>query len=78
LDSQSEHGIQSALAEVAGEKTVLIIAHRLSTIRHADCIYVIKDGKVDEAGTHDELVEQHGIYADLVHLQVNSDTALYI
>lgn len=65
LDTATEQEIQGALAELAKERTTLIIAHRLSTIRHADQIVVLTDGIIREQGTHQELLEQRGIYAGL-------------
>ncbi|CAG8474611.1 6198_t:CDS:2 [Racocetra persica] len=62
LDSESEKVVQKALDAAAHGRTTLAIAHRLSTIQHADVIYVIKDGKVHEQGTHQELLKLKGIY----------------
>jgi ABC-type multidrug transport system fused ATPase/permease subunit len=50
-------------------KTTVVIAHRLSTIRKADIILVVKDGKIVESGTHDELLEEGGVYAEFYDLQ---------
>lgn len=51
--------------------TVVIVAHRLSTIRNADCIYVVKEGRVAEQGSHEELIDiQNGVYASLVDRQL--------
>ncbi|MCL4127589.1 UNVERIFIED_CONTAM: hypothetical protein GTU68_008881 [Idotea baltica] len=69
LDAQSEKVVQSALDRLAGGRTSLVIAHRLSTIINADKIIVMDRGKVVDAGTHAELLERGGIYADLYHLQ---------
>ncbi|CAG8737867.1 278_t:CDS:2, partial [Racocetra fulgida] len=62
LDSESEKVVQKALDAAAHGRTTLAIAHRLSTIQHADVIYVIKDGKVHEQGTHQELLKLKGTY----------------
>jgi subfamily B ATP-binding cassette protein HlyB/CyaB len=66
LDYESERLFQNNLKQVAQGRTVLIVAHRLSTIRHADQILVMDRGQVVEQGTHAELVQRQGIYADLV------------
>lgn len=73
LDQTSEAVVQAALDKVASGRTTIAIAHRLSTIQKADRIYVFKDGKVSQAGTHKELIEQKGgLYAELVALQTLS------
>lgn len=66
LDSHTEQLIQRALQVVAEGRTTLVIAHRLSTIQEADRIIVMQEGKVAEQGNHGELLEQGGIYADLI------------
>jgi ATP-binding cassette subfamily B protein len=65
LDSESEILIQQALEDLWKDKTVLAIAHRLSTLRHMDKIVVIDKGKITEAGTHAQLLEKKGTYAQL-------------
>lgn len=62
LDTQSERVVQKALDEAAAGRTTIAVAHRLSTIRHADVIFVIEDGKIEEMGTHDELQKLRGKY----------------
>ena len=62
LDTLTEAKIQHAFDELAKNRTTLIIAHRLSTIRSADMILVIRNGKIQERGTHRELLKQRGYY----------------
>ncbi|CAG8596819.1 14634_t:CDS:2, partial [Gigaspora rosea] len=69
LDSESEKAVQKALDAAALGRTTLAIAQRLSTIQHADVIFVIKDGKVHEQGTHQELLKLKGIYYMMVQEQ---------
>ena len=69
LDSLTESKIQSAFDALAKDRTTFIIAHRLSTIRSAKRIFVIADGRIAESGTHEQLLEQNGIYAGLWHTQ---------
>lgn len=69
LDTESERAIQSALAELQKDKTVLVIAHRLSTIEKADEILVVDQGKIIERGSHSELMALDGAYKQLHKLQ---------
>jgi subfamily B ATP-binding cassette protein MsbA len=69
LDAESEASIKMALDALSQGRTTLVIAHRLSTILHADQIVVMDAGKIVAQGTHDELLEQGGLYADLFNLQ---------
>ncbi|WP_241609991.1 lipid A ABC transporter ATP-binding protein/permease MsbA [Rosenbergiella epipactidis] len=69
LDTESERAIQSALDELQRNRTSLVIAHRLSTIEKADMIVVVEDGQIIERGTHQELLEQAGAYAQLHRIQ---------
>lgn len=69
LDTESERAIQSALAELQKDKTVLVIAHRLSTIEKADEILVVDQGEIVERGSHSELMALDGAYKQLHKLQ---------
>lgn len=64
-DPDNERLVQKAFENLAKDKTVIMIAHRLSTVTDADCIYVLKDGRIAESGTHDELTEKNGIYTHM-------------
>jgi len=69
LDSNSEKVVQAALDQAAKGRTTIAIAHRLSTIQNADRIYFIKEGRVSESGTHDQLIAKRGDYFEYVQLQ---------
>ncbi|MBO8164644.1 MAG: ABC transporter ATP-binding protein [Brevibacillus sp.] len=69
LDLESEQMIQESLAKLAKGRTTIIVAHRLSTITHADKIVVMKDGKIVETGTHEELLEKGQVYCKLWNVQ---------
>ena len=73
LDTASEQKVQGALNELMKGRTSLVIAHRLSTIMHADCIFVMQDGRVVEQGKHNELLMQDGVYADLHQKQFDNE-----
>lgn len=72
LDTESEKLVQEALFKLMENRTSFVIAHRLSTIQHVDEILVIDGGKVAERGTHQELIDQEGIYKKLCDLQTFS------
>ncbi|KIY44786.1 multidrug resistance protein 4 [Fistulina hepatica ATCC 64428] len=72
LDSNSEKVVQAALDKAAEGRTTIAIAHRLSTIQNADFIYFIKEGRVAESGTHDQLIAKKGDYYEFVQLQALS------
>ncbi len=69
LDTESERAIQAALDELQKNRTSLVIAHRLSTIEKADEIVVVEDGVIVERGTHNDLLEHRGVYAQLHKMQ---------
>lgn len=69
IDTRTEVKIQKAFAEMMKGHTSFVVAHRLSTIREADCILVMRDGKVIEQGTHAELLEKNGFYHELYYSQ---------
>jgi ATP-binding cassette, subfamily B, bacterial MsbA len=71
LDSESEAKVQQAIAALAGTRTIIVIAHRLSTVRRANRIFVVDQGRVTEAGTHDELIARNGAYARLAAHQLS-------
>ena len=64
-DPDNERLVQAAFDNLSKDKTVIMIAHRLSTVKNVDCIYVLKDGRVAEQGTHEELVNKAGIYSHM-------------
>ncbi len=64
-DPENEFLVQRAFEELSKNKTVIMIAHRLSTVKNADRIFVMKDGRVSESGTHKALTEKNGIYAKM-------------
>ena len=70
LDSESELQVREAMERLCRGRTSLAIAHRLHTVSHADCIYVVEDGRVVESGRHDELLRKRGRYATFYRLQL--------
>ncbi|KAJ4363997.1 ATP-binding cassette-type vacuolar membrane transporter Hmt1 [Neocucurbitaria cava] len=75
LDTETEQHIQEAFTTLAQGRTMLIIAHRLSTITHADQILVLHKGKVQERGTHEELLDRNGHYAAMWKKQIRAQRA---
>ena len=69
LDSVTEARIQATFDALAKGRTTFIIAHRLSTVRNADRIAVVEDGRITELGSHQELMDRNGAYAQLVRTQ---------
>jgi ATP-binding cassette subfamily B protein len=72
VDTETELLIQQSITALTEERTTLVIAHRLSTVRHADVIVVLEDGRIVERGTHDALLEQDGLYANLWAVQAGA------
>lgn len=75
LDTETEQSIKEALARAGHGRTVITIAHRLSTIAEADRIVVLEKGEIVEEGTHNDLLEREGRYAQLWHRQQSEETA---
>ncbi|WP_144557590.1 ABC transporter ATP-binding protein [Shouchella miscanthi] len=73
LDSASEKLVQEALERLMTGRTTLVIAHRLATVRNADQLIVLEGGKVTGSGTHQELLEKHSLYQELVKQQLHVD-----
>lgn len=73
IDTETEQLIQHAIQTVLAGRTSFIVAHRLSTIRSADRILVIRDGRITESGTHEELLEKHGYYYSLYTHQYRAE-----
>jgi len=69
LDTESEHLVQTAIDNLMAERTVLVIAHRLTTVENADSILVMDSGQIVASGTHQELLNQEGIYTKLYNKQ---------
>jgi subfamily B ATP-binding cassette protein MsbA len=75
LDSSSEQAVIEALARLMEGKTCIVVAHHLSTIRRADVIFVIKESELVEKGTHEELLAEGGLYAELYKIQTSEGEA---
>ena len=74
-DPENEAVIQRSVSKLTEGKTMIVIAHRLSTVMDADKIFVIKDGQIDDAGTHEELLSHHGLYETMwnAHMEVKDN-----
>lgn len=71
LDPIAEYEVNQAMLRAMNNKTVILISHRLSTVRDADIIYLVQDGCIREAGTHEELMQEDGIYKKMFELQAS-------
>ena len=72
VDNETEAALQRSIERISRDRTTIVIAHRLSTVRHADRILVFEEGSVVEDGTHDQLVEEDGVYAGLWSVQTGN------
>jgi subfamily B ATP-binding cassette protein MsbA len=73
LDAESERLVQEAIERLMQDRTVLVIAHRLATVRHADRIVVLNEGRIVEAGSHEDLFRREGLYRRLYDLQFRDE-----
>ncbi|MBQ3721759.1 MAG: ABC transporter ATP-binding protein [Fibrobacter sp.] len=71
-DPENEAIIQKSVAKLVKGKTLIVIAHRLSTVKDADRLYVIKDGNIDSSGTHQELLDQGGLYKSMWQAHISA------
>jgi ATP-binding cassette subfamily B protein len=72
LDARAEYEIFASMKELAGDSAVLLISHRFSSVRSADRIYVLHEGRIVETGSHDDLIEMNGRYAEMFRLQAGA------
>ena len=73
IDPENEHLIQQAISELTIGKTVIVIAHRLATIEHADQILVVDQGHIVQKGTHQQLVQQDGLYRRFIMIREQAE-----
>ncbi len=73
VDAETDVKIRHALKERMGEATVILISHRITTLMQADQILVLKDGAVEDIGTHAELINRRGMYRDIYEIQMSAD-----
>ena len=77
VDVETEAGIQHAISELAGKRTMVVIAHRLSTIQNATCILVLQNGKIVQRGTHKQLLAEPGLYRNMCRIQQQAQPAFH-
>ena len=70
VDTYTEEEILRGLKDVMKQRTTILISHRVSTLKNSDRIIVLKDGEISETGTHESLIQQEGIYADIYFKQL--------
>ena len=73
IDPENEHLIQGAITELSRGKTIITIAHRLATIQNADQILVVEDGKIEEKGSHAELLQKDGRYKRFIEIREKAE-----
>ncbi|MGL5513499.1 MAG: ABC transporter ATP-binding protein, partial [Sporomusa sp.] len=73
VDPENERAIQQAISALVHGKTIIIIAHRLATIQNADQILVVADGRIEQRGTHEELIQQEGIYTKFLSIRKTAE-----
>lgn len=73
VDPESEREIWKTIGQLAQTRTLIIISHRMASVQNADCIYVLEKGRVAQSGSHAELMEQDGLYRELVVRQKNME-----
>lgn len=73
VDAKTDYQIRSALQKERGESTLILISHRITTLMGADQILVLNQGKMEELGTHEELIEKEGIYRKIYEIQMSHD-----
>jgi ATP-binding cassette, subfamily B, multidrug efflux pump len=78
IDTRTEALVQTAIARLLKNRTSFVIAHRLSTVTQADQVLVIQKGNIAEAGTHEALIEQGGVYANLYGLQMTAANSVEV
>lgn len=69
VDPENEADLQEAIEALTGGKTIIMIAHRLKTVRRANQILVLEHGRITQRGTHEQLIQEPGIYADFIQVR---------